>query len=162
MDEQITHDDDFYGWSQQQAAALRRLAARVDVPNDLDLEHVAEEIEDVGNAQRSSVESFIGLILVHLLKAASVDDNALRTYWHAEIVRFHGNIVSRFSKSMRQDIDMARLWRQALKEARLALASHGQKMAISPKSACPLEVDEFIGEDFDFDAAIARIEEMRP
>jgi Domain of unknown function DUF29 len=47
MEERVSYDEDFYAWSQHQAAVLRELAARRDLPNDLDVEHVAEEIEDV-------------------------------------------------------------------------------------------------------------------
>jgi hypothetical protein len=55
MDDQVTYKEDFYGWSQRQAATLRRLAGKRDLPNDLDLDHVAEEIEDV--ATRSAAPS---------------------------------------------------------------------------------------------------------
>ena len=55
MDDQVTYEEDFCGWSQRQAAALRRLAGKRDLPNDLDLDHVAEEIEDV--ATRSAAPS---------------------------------------------------------------------------------------------------------
>jgi hypothetical protein len=41
-----------------QAAVLRRMAANpAALPNDLDLERVAEEIEEVGNEQLYAVES---------------------------------------------------------------------------------------------------------
>ncbi|MFL5166125.1 MAG: DUF29 family protein, partial [Microvirga sp.] len=63
------YDEDAHAWAQQQADALRRLARTGrDLPNELDLENVAEEIEDVGIAQRSSAESFIRQIFVHLIK----------------------------------------------------------------------------------------------
>jgi len=47
------YDDDPTAWALQQAAVPRRLAASgVTLPDDLDLDRVAEEIEDLGNAQR--------------------------------------------------------------------------------------------------------------
>jgi hypothetical protein len=104
MDDHITYRDDFYGWSRRQAAVLRGMAARSDLPNDLDLEHVAEEIEDVGNEQRNAVQSHIRLIFVHMLKVASVERQELRAGWYAEIVNFHNEILGRSSNSMRQDI----------------------------------------------------------
>lgn len=131
MDDQIAYDEDFYGWSQQQAAVLRGIATRRDLPNELDLEHVAEEIEDVGNARRSSVQSYTRLILVHLLKAASVSNSALRNKWFGEIAGFHSELTNRYSKSMRQEIEMARRWRQAFKEAALQL-----KRVAGRRSSC--------------------------
>jgi hypothetical protein len=49
MDRRALYDDDYFAWLQEQAAALRRFAHdRRDLPNDLDVEQIAEEIEDVG------------------------------------------------------------------------------------------------------------------
>ncbi|GEM_PF-5947827 len=48
------YDTDILAWSEQQAAVLRALAVRHDLPNDLDLSHVAEEIEDLGLSQTAS------------------------------------------------------------------------------------------------------------
>ncbi|MBV9250426.1 MAG: DUF29 family protein [Acetobacteraceae bacterium] len=79
------YDDDVYAWSEQQAAALRKLVTRRDLPNELDLAHVAEEIEDVGVSQLHAVRSLIRLILIHAIKcwadplARSVDMDALWT-----------------------------------------------------------------------------------
>ena len=64
------YDTDILAWSQRQAAVLRDLAARRDLPNELDLDHVAEEIEDVGRSELNAVQSFIRLCLVHIVKAA--------------------------------------------------------------------------------------------
>ena len=60
------YDTDILAWSQRQAAVLRDLAARRDLPNELDLDHVAEEIEDVGRSELNAVQSFIRLCLVHI------------------------------------------------------------------------------------------------
>jgi len=69
MDVSTLYDEDICAWAEQQMASLRRLAAsRRDLPNELDLENIAEEIEDVGHAQRSAAESFIRMIFVYLIK----------------------------------------------------------------------------------------------
>jgi Domain of unknown function DUF29 len=39
------YETDFYAWTQHQAGLLRRLPA---ISNELDIEHIAEEIEDLG------------------------------------------------------------------------------------------------------------------
>jgi hypothetical protein len=58
MDQAALYEEDIYAWSQHQAAVLRRMAANpAALPNDLDLERVAEEIEEVGNEQLYAVES---------------------------------------------------------------------------------------------------------
>lgn len=51
MDHAARYEEDVFAWSQHQAKVLRGLAERAaGLPNDLDLEHVAEEIEDLGLA----------------------------------------------------------------------------------------------------------------
>jgi hypothetical protein len=45
MSTQSLYDEDFYAWTQQQGELLRRLPSPV---NELDLEHIAEEIVGAG------------------------------------------------------------------------------------------------------------------
>ena len=47
MDERTTYHDDFFGWSREQADALRSLKSVDGLPSRLDLDHVIEEIESV-------------------------------------------------------------------------------------------------------------------
>ena len=71
MDDRFSYEDDFLVWTERQATALRALAkSRADLPNDLDLEHVAEEIEDLGISELKTVRSYIRNILIHVIKAA--------------------------------------------------------------------------------------------
>ena len=86
MDRRSLYDEDIYAWAREQAEVLRRLAeTRRDLPNELDLENVAEEIEDVGKSELSKVESSIQLTLVHLLKAASVSQARAYRKWMIEV-----------------------------------------------------------------------------
>jgi hypothetical protein len=59
------YDQDFYAWTQEQAALLREGAV-----HELDLEHLLEEIEDVGHSQRDALASHLLVLLTHLLKLA--------------------------------------------------------------------------------------------
>jgi ribosomal protein L29 len=57
------YSKDVVAWSQEQAALLRAgdFAA-------LDLEHIAEEIEDVGKSEQRELGNRMALLLAHLLK----------------------------------------------------------------------------------------------
>ncbi|RYE71367.1 MAG: DUF29 domain-containing protein, partial [Hyphomicrobiales bacterium] len=57
------HEDDVYGWVQEQVASLR--AGRIDA---LDLDSIAEELSDVGAEQYDKLESAVVVVLVHMLK----------------------------------------------------------------------------------------------
>jgi len=61
---------DYYAWTREQAAALRRLAAsRADLP--LDLDHLAEEVAGLGKSERRAARSQMRRLLEHLLKLHS-------------------------------------------------------------------------------------------
>lgn len=66
-DVKTLYDEDFVAWSRQQAKALRE-AARPASNHGLDWENLAEEIEGLGNSQRSAVGSHIARIVQHLAK----------------------------------------------------------------------------------------------
>jgi hypothetical protein len=157
MDERLTYDEDFYGWSQPQAAVLRGLGGRRDLPNALDLEHVAEEIEDVGKAQRSSVDNHLRQIFIHLLKAASVSRTELRKDCLGEVRHFQGDTFGRYSNSMRREIELDDLWRRAMRTARLKLEGHGVELLVPPTAACPFELDDLVRREFDAEAALERV-----
>jgi hypothetical protein len=57
------YDTDFYEWTQNQAAALA--AGHV---SELDLAHLAEEIESLGKRDRRALESPLEVLVMHLLK----------------------------------------------------------------------------------------------
>jgi hypothetical protein len=63
------YERDFYGWTQAQAAALRRAAAeRVNLAAPVDWLNLAEEVESMGREQAAKLRSSLRLLLMHLLK----------------------------------------------------------------------------------------------
>ena len=74
------YEEDFYAWTQDQAASLRRLAAeRWNGP--LDLAHLAEEVEDLGKAERNALFSQIERLIEHLLKLEYASATEPRRQW---------------------------------------------------------------------------------
>ena len=63
MHKEELYDTDFYGWTHQQAGLLRKKLLA-----EADLEHIAEEIEDMGNRLKRELESRLKVLFVHLLK----------------------------------------------------------------------------------------------
>jgi hypothetical protein len=65
----IAYEDDFYTWTRRQAAALRQAAAsRINLPEPLDFENLAEEIESLGASQLRELYSRYTVLVAHLLK----------------------------------------------------------------------------------------------
>jgi hypothetical protein len=58
-----THDLDFYEWTQAQAKFLQ--LGQLDL---LDLQNLAEEIEDMGRSEKRTLESRMEVLIMHLLK----------------------------------------------------------------------------------------------
>ncbi len=123
MSDSTLYDDDILLWSEQQAAAIRQLAPGRNVPNELDIENVAEEIESVGRSELAAVKSHIRLIFVHLLKIVVAPESDTARYWRGEIVAFHSEMVGRYAPSMRQRIDIDELWRSAREGAQEQLVA---------------------------------------
>ncbi len=141
------YDRDVLAWSQHQADLLRRLA-RGERVNDLDWEHVAEEIEDVGLSELHAVESYLELIIVHLLKIQAWPGSDAVNHWQAEIVSFQSNAVRRFAPSMRQRISLADLYAPAVKH--VTRLTGGQGAGLWP-TECPFTLDQLL---YEADAAL--------
>jgi len=109
------YERDILAWSQHQADLLRRLG-RGERVNDVDWTRVAEEIEDVGLSELHAVESFLNLIVVHLLKLHAWPDSEACAHWRGEIVAFRNNANRRFAPSMRQRIDVGALYAEAVEQ----------------------------------------------
>jgi len=63
MSTTVSYADDFYAWTQEQAKLLKNKQF-----DQVDLRHIAEEIEDMGRAERNQLRNRLTLLLMHLLK----------------------------------------------------------------------------------------------
>ena len=144
MSDSTLYDDDILLWSEQQAAAIRRLAPGRNVPNELDIENVAEEIESVGRSELAAVKSHIRLIFVHLLKIVVAPESDTARYWRGEIVAFHSEMVGRYAPSMRQRIDIDELWRSAREQLLLDSEGAQEQLVASLPGKAPFALDELL------------------
>lgn len=120
---------------------LRRLA-RGERVNDVDWEHVVEEIEDVGLAQLNAVRSYLRLMLVRLLKLHGWPDSQTADHWHGEVVSFQADAAQRFAPSMRQRIDVAALYDKAIEQ--IGDGRIDGAPARPWPSVCPFALDELL------------------
>ena len=133
------YDEDILLWSERQAELLRRRAAG-DLVNEAEIDwvNVAEEIEDVGRSERNSVESHLVQALLHDLKAQAWPLARDVPHWRAEARGHRDDARRRFSPSMAQRIDVAKLYREALR--RMPETNDGQPPLPVPQT-CPLTLD---------------------
>ncbi len=80
QDRLVSYDEDVLLWSQQQAQLLRegRYA-------ELDIEHLADEIEDVGKSEKRELASRVAVLLAHLLKWVAQPERRSNS-WRSTIV----------------------------------------------------------------------------
>lgn len=107
------YDRDVLAWSEHQADLLRRLA-RGERVNDLDWEHVVEEIEGVGLSELHAVESCLSRMLVHLLNLGGWPECPAVNHWRVELAAFQKDAARRYSPSMRQRINLESLYADAV------------------------------------------------
>jgi hypothetical protein len=153
-----TYDDDFFNWTQEQAALLRDLPRDSRLPNAIDVAHIAEEIEDMGKSELARVRSNILQLMIHLIKLAGHGLDAEPSHhWLDEDLAFRIRASAHFSPSMRQQIDMQDVWDEALARVLDALAVYGETMPDVP-DVCPLQLDNIIGRKTDLKAMLAAID----
>ena len=90
------YETDFYAWAKTQADLLR--AGRY---GDLDLEHLIEEVDDLGEALRRSVRSRIRTIIEHLLKLEHSPAREPRGGWYDAVLAQRSDLLDGFSRKRR-------------------------------------------------------------
>src|SRR5262244_1380113 len=98
------YEADFYAWTQQQAKLLRRLPA---IGNELDLEHIAEQIEDLGRSELRAAQSLCEHIIERFLKLEYSGLDESIDHWLDEIVEWRLQIEKVLTRSIEARIDLA-------------------------------------------------------
>jgi hypothetical protein len=141
------YERDWYAWTQDQAARLRAWPEAVR-PNGLDLEHLAEEVADMGKSERRAIQSFLRLIATHALKLEFHPATEWRAHWMGEIDNFRAELAVLFDESPSLFAQREALYLAAWKDAQrlvarqLAREAPGQAMpaAEAPRYALDAEV----------------------
>jgi hypothetical protein len=143
--QQNLYEQDFFAWAQHNAALLR--AGRV---AEADLEHLAEEIEDMGKAERHALRSQLRQLLVHLLKLNYSPARDPRRGWFEEVQNARAEIADRLADSpslapLAEGI-MADVWPRARRQALDALRAFGEQVPL-PED-CPYSLEQALDETF--------------
>ena len=145
------YDDDFYSWSQQQAALLRAMKLR---PHDLDIENLATEIEDLGKRDFRSLQSHCETAVEHLLKLLWSTQAEPRAGWSATVRRSHREILLLLEDSPSLAGKLAERWSEIVERAgyaaldALAEADESLPNAEPEPPASLLSPDTLLNPDF--------------
>ena len=91
------YETDFYAWTQAQAQALRRGAGS----NAIEYGRLAEELEDLGGAQKNAVRRQVVNIILHLLEVECSRATDPRLHWKGEVLNFRREIDGLLTSSIR-------------------------------------------------------------
>lgn len=136
------YDSDILEWSERQAALLRRVAAGERVNSaDLDWPNIIDEVESVGREQLHAVQSLLIQGMAHRLKLLGWPGSAAASGWRKEVRVFAMQARRRFVPSMRQYLDLADLYEEAL----LSVPDEidGRPPAAFP-AACPFGLEQLL------------------
>ncbi|HEX6143468.1 MAG TPA: DUF29 domain-containing protein [Geminicoccaceae bacterium] len=147
------YERDFFAWTQFQARELQRFArTRPNLP--LDLEHIAEEVRDLGKEQRNALRSWVRRIIEHLLLLDHSPAEEPRRGWQDEILNLRSEIELRLSATLRRDLErhLPVLYLRARRHLVQKLEAHGEREAARPlPETCPYTLDQILGDIEPFD-----------
>jgi hypothetical protein len=137
------YDTDFYEWCLETAALIR--GRRLE---EVDLEHVAEEIEDMGKRDKREVGSRLTVLIMHLLKWQTQPERKDKSSWRATVEeqRLQLELVLRDSPSL---VRIARQEIPAVYPLAVKNAARETRLAVSrfPKT-CPYTAEQILNDDF--------------
>ncbi|MGX7704708.1 DUF29 domain-containing protein [Methylobacterium sp. Gmos1] len=141
-----SYERDYFSWVQEQVALIR--ARRFD---EIDAEHVAEELEDLGKSQLSRLHSALRVLVMHMLKwdqqpehrtASWIFSIAEQRRRYHRLLRDNPGLKPHRETALADAYEGARLW--AAEETHLEPDDF-------PKE-CPYTWDDLLDRPFDFDS----------
>jgi hypothetical protein len=130
------YEEDFYVWTQRQAELLR--ARRYD---ELHLEHLIEEVQDLGCALKRSIRSRVRTIIEHLLNLQHSPAVDPRAGWRDTVRRERNDLLDDLTPTLRRELgaELGELYARARQHAEGSLRDHGEHAAAeAPSSKLPL------------------------
>lgn len=136
------YEEDFYGWTMVNVSLLKQGKFK-----EIDVEHIIEEMEDMGKREKRELINRLCILITHLLK------------WHFQPQRkgrsWHGSIMSQridLKKHMRDNPSLKSFISEALSEAYEKSrydfeAETGEDIKILP-STCPYTFEECLDDEF--------------
>jgi Domain of unknown function DUF29 len=136
------YDADFYAWANEQAALLR--AGRF---SEVDVEHIAEEIESMGRGEKRELVSLLAVLLLHLLKWVHQPDRRGKS-WRLTIEEQRRQL----SRHMRDNPSLAARLDEALRDAYGDAVLRAERETDLPRDmfpwSCPWSFDQATDEAF--------------
>jgi hypothetical protein len=136
------YEKDIVDWANEQARLLRAgLFTR------LDIEHIAEEIEDVGKSERRELKSRMAVLLAHLLKWKYQPERRGNS-WRRTIKIQRRSVIRNVTEtpSLKPELQNTLWWEQVWDDA---VSNVLKEVEIDDlPETCPWLVDEILSDEF--------------
>lgn len=138
-----SYKSDVIAWANEQAALIR--AGRFDL---LDLEHIADEIEDVGKSEQREFENRMAVLLAHLIKWQYQPSRRGKS-WARTIKEQRTMIIRRLDKtpSLRPELENPDFWSESWADAARMAEDETGILNVFPES-CPWSFDQIMSPEF--------------
>jgi hypothetical protein len=138
------YEQDFYAWAREQATLLR--AGRFE---GLDLAHLTQEVDDLGEALYRSVRSRIRTIIEHLLKLQHSPAAEPRGLWLDTVHTQRADLEDDLTASLRPRLrsELPKQYVRARAAAARSLRRYGETAAADAlPETCPYSLDQIAGD----------------
>jgi len=147
------YEEDFQRWIEETSAFLKNHDFEA-----IDLDHLIEELDDLGNTNKATLESNLAILLAHLLKLRVQFDapDTLKNSWYNSVDEHRQRVKRQLKKtpSLKSYWNTAAL--EAYVDARKLAIKEGQRAKFGvtlhteneyPKQ-CPFSQSQILNEDF--------------
>ncbi len=136
------HDKDFYAWTKQTAQLLKE--GRID---EVDINHIAQEIEDMGSSNKRALISCLAILSSHLLKWKFQKERRGKSWLlTVKCQRLQINDLLEESPSLKHQIE-SKLDRAYIEAKLIASKETGIDIEIFPE-ICPFTLEECLNDEF--------------
>lgn len=138
----VSHETDFFAWAKSQATALEQRRTE-----QLDWDHLADEIKSLANSEKSEIESRLAVLLQHLLKW-DYQPSGRKTGWRATVVEQRRRIARRLRESPSLKSHPAEVLEEEYGTAVLYAADETGLPVSAFPARCPYTVEQVLDPDF--------------
>ena len=138
------YEEDFYVWTEAQAALLRERRFEA-----LDLANLIEEVEGLGDAKKSAVLNNASVVIEHLLKLQHSPASDPRYGWMDSIAEHRRRLEFDLTPRLVQILqdELPRVYRLTRRDVERALRRYGEDTAADGlPQTCPYTVEQIIGD----------------
>lgn len=144
---------DFVAWADAQAAALRRLhESRANDVTVLDLDGLAEEVQEMGDVHRDDLRRALARVIEHLLKLEHSPAADPRRGWRVSLVehRIRAQDLLAESGTLRREVGelLPKAWSTGRKLAVRGMEIHGEDASAVPADL-PWSPDQLLDDGFE-------------